>query len=154
MWENTDQKNSKYKHFLRSEYFVNQFCVFWRTNNWASSSNSSCWPFSASWVIFFIIDFYHGLEWCRKILPMSVNNVNEAEHLFHTSKGCTKQWGRWRRFKPKCSIKMLKVAEAGACWIVFLDFHGIFASTQSPDTIISSVCLSMRVLVVGTDELF
>ena len=61
---------------------------------------SSCWPFSASWVIFFIIDFYHGLEWCRKILPMSVGNVNEAERLFHTSKGCTKQW---RRFKPKSS---------------------------------------------------
>ena len=61
---------------------------------------SSCWPFSASWVIFFIIVFYHGLEWCRKILPMSVGNVNEAERLFHTSKGCTKQW---RRFKPKSS---------------------------------------------------
>ena len=28
MWENRDQKHSKYKHFLRSEYFVNQFCVF------------------------------------------------------------------------------------------------------------------------------
>ena len=61
---------------------------------------SSCWPFSASWVIFFIIDFYHGLEWCRKILPMSVGNVNEAERLFHTSKGFTKQC---RRFKPKSS---------------------------------------------------
>ena len=55
----------------------------------------SCWLFSASWVIFFIIDFCHGLEWCRKILPMSVNDVNEDERLFHTSKG------RWRRFKPK-----------------------------------------------------
>ena len=55
----------------------------------------SCWLFSVSWVIFFIIDFYHGLEWCRKILPMSVNDVNEDERLFHTSKG------RWRRFKPK-----------------------------------------------------
>ena len=64
---------------------------------------SSCWPFSASWVIFFIIDFYHGLKWCRKILPMSVNTLNDAERLSHTLKGCTKQWGCWRHFKPKSS---------------------------------------------------
>ena len=66
----------------------------------------SCWLFSASWVIFFIIDFCHGLEWCRKILPMSVNDVNEDERLFHTSKG------RWRRFKPKSVVKHLR-------WILF-----------------------------------